>query len=170
MKKQQKTERIERYDEVIDGAGFAVIAEFKKMNVATINQFRRELEEIGCSCMVMKNTLARISFERHGLEQICEFLVGPSLLFYGGEEIAPAAKIIAKYARQNKELKVKTVLYDRSVFPGDQFSSFTNLPTKDEVRASFLRVLKAPQSQFVNVINTASRVVGVLKAYADKRG
>jgi len=169
MNKQDKVKRVEQYEEVIQGAGFAILAEFKKMNVATVMQFRRELVDTGCSCMVLKNTLARIAFEKNELEEICEFLVGPSLLFYGNGEIAPAAKIIAKYGKQHKDLKVKTILYDNTIFPKEQFTSFTNLPTRDEVRAALLRVIKAPQSQFVSVINAASRIVGVLRAYSDKK-
>ena len=169
MNKQQKTKRVEHYTEVIEGAGYAILAEFKKMNVATVMKFRRELLDTGCSCVVLKNTLARIAFEKNELEEICEFLVGPSMLFYGTEEIAPAAKLIAKYSKQYPGLKVKTILYDNTVFPKEQFTSFTSLPTRDEVRAALLRVIKAPQGQFVNVINAASRVVGVLRAYADKQ-
>jgi ribosomal protein L10 len=91
------------------------------------------------------------------------------MLFYGTEEIAPAAKLIAKYSKKFPGLKVKTILYDNTVFPREQFTTFTSLPTRAEVRAALLRVIKAPQSQFVNVINAASRIVGVLRAYADKQ-
>jgi len=169
MDKQQKTKRVEHYNEVIEGAGYAILAEFSKLDVATVMKFRRELMETGCSCIVLKNTLAKIAFENNQLQEICEFLVGPSMLFYGSEEIAPAAKIIAKYGKQFPGLKVKTILYDNTVFPKEQFVSFTNLPTRDEVRAALLRVIKAPQAQFVQVINAASRLVGVLRAFADKQ-
>lgn len=169
MNKQNKTKRIDHYTEVIEGAGYAIIAEFNKMDVAVVTRFRRDLMDAGCSCIVLKNTLARIAFEKNELEEICEFLVGPSMLFYGTEEIAPAAKLIAKYGKQYPGLKVKTILYDNTVFSKEQFTSFTNLPTRDEVRAALLRVIKAPQAQFVNVINAASRIVGVLRAYADKQ-
>jgi large subunit ribosomal protein L10 len=169
MDKQQKTKRVEHYTEVIEGAGYAILAEFGKMDVGTVMKFRRELIETGCSCIVLKNTLAKIAFEKNELQEVCEFLVGPSMLFYGSEEIAPAAKIIARYGKQYPALKVKTILYDNTVFPKEQFSSFTSLPTKDEVRAALLRVIKAPQSQFVQVINAASRLVGVLRAFADKQ-
>ena len=117
----------------------------------------------------MKNTLAKIAFEKNELEEICELLVGPSMLFYGEDDIAPAAKAIAKFTRKFPGLVVKTIIFDNTIFPKEEFATFISMPTKDEVRAQFLSVLMAPQTQFVGVINAASRVVGVLRSYADKK-
>ena len=169
MNKQQKIERIDRYDSVINPDGYAILAEFNKISVSDMEAFRRELTEVGCTAVTIKNTLAKLVFEKKGLEAVCEYLLGPSILFCGDEEIAPAAKLLAKFAKKHRGLIIKTIVYDNNVFPKEDFKTFTSMPTKDEVRSKLLSVIKAPQSNFVRVIGAASRVVGVINAYADKK-
>jgi len=169
MNKKQKDARIEKYEEVINPQGYAVLAEFDKVPVGKVEKFRRELADVGCNTMVLKNTLARIVFERKGMEEVCEYLVGTSVLFYGEEDIAPAAKLLQKLFRQYEKLNVKAIVFDKSVYPRTKFAEFTSLPTRDEARAKLLSVFKAPQSNFVSVVNSARRLVTVLDAYARKQ-
>jgi large subunit ribosomal protein L10 len=170
MNKKEKQAKVSHYEEVLNPAGYAILAEFDKIPVTKVELFRRELAEVGCNTLVLKNTLARIVFERKGMEEVCEYLVGTSVLFYGTEEIAPAAKLLQKLFRRFEKLNVKAIVFDKSVYPKEQFASFTSLPTKDEARARLLSVFKAPQSGFVTVINSTRRLVTVLGAYAQKQG
>ncbi|MBN2082443.1 50S ribosomal protein L10 [bacterium] len=170
MNLKQKEQKIDNYAAALESAGYAIMTEFGKTKATTVEAFRRDLNAIGCQTIVMKNTLARIVFERHGVEEMTEYLVGPTMMFYGEEEIATAAKMVQKLGKAHKALKVKAILFDGKVYAGKDFASFTALPTKQEIRAKFAGVIKAPIAQFVRVINTPQRIATVLKAYADKRG
>lgn len=169
MNREQKQKKIDAYDQAVSGAGYAILTEHGKMQVGAFEKMREDLHALGCGTMVVKNTLARIVFERHGIEDICEYLVGPSLLIYGEEEIAPAAKLLKKIGRTNQSIKVKGILFDGKVYPSTEFGSFSSMPTKQELRAKFAGVLKAPIAGFVRVINTPQRMAAVLGAYAAKR-
>ena len=169
MNKQQKNEKLAKYEQAISDSGFQIITEFNKIPVTSMEEFRKEISEIGGSVVVMKNTLAKIAFERNGLEQVVEFLSGTSMLFSGEEEIAPLAKAIQSKAKEFKFLKVKAIVFDGKVYGAADFSSFTSMPTKSEIRAKLLGVLKAPQSNFVRILSPAGRLVTVLGQFAEKR-
>jgi len=170
MNKQQKEQKVANYNEAVSQATYAIMVEYAKVPVVEVERLRNEMADLKAGVVVMKNTLARIVFERNGLEEVTEYLAGPTMLVYGAEEIAPVAKNLDKFMRLFREVKVKAVIYDGSIFPREQFKSFTSLPTKDEIRAKFLGLLKAPQGNFVRVINAGQRVASVLKAYVDKAG
>lgn len=170
MRREQKAEKIALYDEALVESTFAILAEFNKLNVAKVDAFRASLDDLGCGVIVLKNTLARIVFERHGMQQVCEYLAGPSMLIFGAGEISQAAKYLGRFIRDNPGMQVKAIVFDGQTYPKSQFASFVALPTKDEVRAKLLSLLKAPQAQFVRLINSPQRLATVLKAYADKSG
>jgi large subunit ribosomal protein L10 len=170
MLKQEKQEKIALYDSLLEGSEFAILAEYAKIRVTAVERMRHELDELGCSCVVMKNTLANIVFERRGSQEICSFLTGPTFAFIGHQDIATVAKKIQRYMREFPYLKVKAVFYDGKAYDQADFKSFLTLPTKQETRASLASVLLAPITKLVRVLNTPQRIAGVLGAYANKRG
>jgi large subunit ribosomal protein L10 len=169
MLKQDKTKKIEYYDGVVGKSAFAIFTEFSKIPVPTVEKWRHDMAKLGGTCIVLKNTLARIVFERNGAEAICEHLVLPTFAFFGPEDITPIAKLVQRYMREFPSLKVKAILFDGKVYSQQEFKSFLTMPTKNEVRASLLRVMMAPQSKMVRVLNAPQRMVSVLAAFADKQ-
>ena len=169
MRKEEKTARLDLYAEKLDGSAFAFLTEHGKVHVPKMEQLRVQFGELGCEVLVVKNTLARIVFERQGIDEVSTYLEGPSMLLIGKEEVAPVAKALNKAAKANPSLKVKAIIFDGKVYPASDFKSFQDMPTKDEIRAKLLSVFKAPISGFVHVINTPQRLVTVLSQYADKR-
>ena len=170
MNKAEKAQKIKNYEAAVEAADFAILTEFGKTPVTEVEQIRAQLHAADCNAVVMKNTLARIVFERQEIEEITEYLVGPTMMFYGKEEIAPTAKLVQKLSKKHPAIKVKAIMFDGKVYSKDDFSTFTSMPTKLELRGSFARVILAPISQFVRVLNTPQRLVTVLKSYADQRG
>jgi large subunit ribosomal protein L10 len=170
MKRTEKETKVQTYGDALETASFAILTEFGKTPVVAVEKLRLQLEEIGCKAVVMKNTLARIVFERQGFEEVTEYLVGPTMMFYGTDEIAPVAKLVQKLGRERSAFKVKAILFDGKVYGGAEFSTFTSMPTTQELRGSLVGVMLAPIVQFVRVLNAPQRIACVLKAYADKRG
>jgi large subunit ribosomal protein L10 len=169
MNKQGKEQKVQQYDSAVGVATYAFLADYQRIPVVAMEQLRAELRGMDAGIVIMKNTLAKIVFERHGLEEVSEYLAGPSMLVYGTGEIAPVAKHFDRFTRINRDVKVKAVIYDGSIFKGTEFKAFTTMPTKDEVRAKFLGTLQAPLSRFLSVNNAAQRLVTVFSQYAEKQ-
>lgn len=170
MRREDKNARLDQYAALLEGSTFAFLTEHGKVRVTQMEKLRAQFEEMGCKMLVVKNTLARIVFERQGVDEISAYLDGPSLLIIGSEEVAPAAKALQKVTRSHPTMKVKAIVFDGKVYPAKDFKAFQDMPTKNEIRSKLLSVFKAPIGSFVRVINTPQRMVSVLKQYADKRG
>ena len=169
MKRAEKAAKIEMYAEALSGATFAFLTEFGKLSVPDTDKFRTDMLALGCTTHVVKNTLARIVFERNGVEQIVEYLAGPSLLISGTGEVSAAAKALVKTARRIPSFKLKAIVYESQVYPADQIKNFTDMPTKEEIRSRLVGAFSAPISSFVRVLNGPQRIASVLKQYADKQ-
>src|SRR6185295_17604407 len=115
MKRAEKAAKIEMYAAALAGASFAFLTEFGKLSVPDTDKFRNDMRALGCETHVVKNTLARIVFERNGVEQVVEYLSGPSLLISGTGEVSPAAKALVKASRRIPALKLKAIVYDSVV-------------------------------------------------------
>jgi large subunit ribosomal protein L10 len=168
MRREQKTEKITQYDQAVADCAFAILVEYTKLKVAKVDAFRATVADLGCGVIVLKNTLARIVFERHEMQQVCEYLAGPSMLIYGTGEVSQVAKALNRFMRENPAMQIKAIIFDGQTYPKTQFQTFITMPTKDEIRAKFLSVLQAPLTQFVHVVNAPQRLANVLKAYVDK--
>jgi large subunit ribosomal protein L10 len=169
MNRAGKTAKIEMYADALEGATFAFLTEFGKQSVPDTEQFRSDMRAMGCGTHVVKNTLARIVFERNGIEQVVEYLAGPTLLISGSGEVSPVAKALVKMARRVPTLKIKAIVFDSQVYPADQIKHFTDMPTREEIRARLVGAFSAPISSFVRVLNSPQRFASVLKQYADKQ-
>jgi large subunit ribosomal protein L10 len=170
MNRQGKEQKVQQYDETVGVATYAFLADFQQIPVVEMERLRQELAGMNAGIVIMKNTLAKIVFERHGLEEVSEYLAGPSMLVHGTGEVAPVAKHIDRFMRTHREMKIKAIIYDGAISKGSQFKAFTTLPTRDEVRAKLLGLMQAPLGNFLRVNNAAQRLVTVFSQYAEKAG
>jgi large subunit ribosomal protein L10 len=169
MLRKQKEAKLTQYEEAARGTSFAILLDPSKASIRVINELRNNLAERGASAVHMKNTLARIIFEREGMETACEIMVGPSLMVYGGEDIGAAAKVVRQLQKDFRDqiLPVKGIWFDGKVYPGSDFRSFADLPGKNEVRAMLLGVLKEPSRRLASLLSeTHGRLVRVINEHA----
>ena len=169
MLRKQKEVKITKYEELARGTSYAILIDPTKVNIRLMSELRATLAEKGASMMLVKNALARIVFEREGMEKVCEILVGPSLMVFGGEEIGAAAKVIRQYQRDFRDaiLPVKGIWFDGRIYPSSDFRSFADMPGKNELRAKLLGTLKEPSRRLVSILSeTHGRLVRVINEHA----
>jgi large subunit ribosomal protein L10 len=172
MLRKQKEGVMEQYASALGEAGFAILIDATSVNIRIMDEFRHQLAEKGAKAIQLKNTLARIVFERSGMEAVCEILVGPSLLICGAEDIGAAAKIVRQYQKdfRNAILPVKGIWFDGKLYPAEDFRIFAELPTKDEARSQLLGIIQEPARQIASIaMETYSRLARVLNEYTSKQ-
>jgi len=172
MLRKQKEGVMERYASALGEAGFAILIDATSVNVRIMDEFRHQLAEKGAKAIQLKNTLARIVFERSGMEAVCEILVGPSLLVCGEEDVGAAAKLVRQYQKDFRDaiLPVKGIWFEGKLYPAEDFKIFAELPTKDEARSQLLRIIQEPARQIASVaMETYSRLARVLNEYSSKQ-
>ena len=103
---EQKKAVVKSVSKVLAGAEAAALAEYRGLTVAQMTDLRRQARESQVYLRVIKNNLARRAVEGSQFECLKEEFVGP-LALAAGEDPVAVAKVLSKFAKDNKLLHVK---------------------------------------------------------------
>ncbi len=167
----KKVEYIKNLSSKFQAAKATFVVDYKGLNVEQVTDLRKQLFASNTEFTVVKNTLAKIALNDHESEKeaIAADFVGTNALVFAGEDPSASAKVLAKYAKDNEFLKLKSGVMEGKRLDKAEINYLATLPGKDELRAKLLSVFNAPATQFVRVINAVpSGFLNVLNAYKDK--
>ena len=166
----QKQAVVSEVRDVAANAQTAVAAEYIGLSVAEMTDLRVKARESGVYLRVVKNTLARRAVDGTSFECLKETLSGPLLLVFSGEDPGAGARLVRDYSKDNDKLVTRAVAFGGELRPAEDLGLLANMPTLDQARATFLSVLKAPQTKLVRTLaEPAGQFVRVLTAYCEKQ-
>ena len=136
-----------------------VMAEYRGITVAAMDQLRVKARSNGVSLSVLKNTLARRAVTGSQFEVAGDQMTGP--LIYGfSEDAVAAAKVVAEFAKTNDKLVIRGGVYGGKVLDQNGVKQLASIPTKEVLLAQLCGLLMSPMS----------RTAVVLGALAAKKG
>jgi large subunit ribosomal protein L10 len=149
----------------------AVAAEYRGLTVAEMTKLRVAAREAGVYLRVVKNTLARRAIEGTSFECMKGSLKGPLVLAFSREDPGAAARIVKGFAKEHEKLVTVALSIGGELYPAADIDRLASLPTLEEARASFVRVLNAPLTQLVRLLaEPASMLARTLKARSEQAG
>jgi len=168
--REQKEQIVKDLAEKLKASKAVVFSDFKGLMVKDMMALRKELRGAGVEMGVFKKTLINLALKEAGLEMDIKKLEGQiSLAISSGDEVA-AAKIVAKAAKANENLKIVGGILGVKELSAEEVSALAKLPSKEELLGKLVGTLNAPVSGFVNVLAGNIRgLVNVLKAVADSK-
>jgi large subunit ribosomal protein L10 len=143
MEKAVKEENISALKLDLAKAASLVLADFRGISVKSDTALRREFRAIGCKYKVVKNTLLGLAVKGTPMEGIEKLLAGPTAIAYSFEDPAAPAKIATKVAKGEDKFVLKGGYVDGKALDVSGVVALSNLPGKDELRATFLATLLA---------------------------
>jgi large subunit ribosomal protein L10 len=165
MLKTVKEENISALKLDLAKAQSLVLADFRGISVKSDTTLRREFRLSGCRYQVVKNTLLGIAVKGTPLEGIEKLLAGPTAIAYSFEDPAAPAKIASKVAKGEEKFVIKGGYVEGRALDAKGVEALSKLPTKDELRSSFLALLVAAPQNFLALLAAApQQMVGVLAA------
>ena len=105
--------------EKIDGADSIFVTEYRGLTVPQLQELRHNLG-FDVEYSVAKNTLFKIAAKEAGIEGLDDLLTGPTAIAFIKGEAVDAAKVITKFADDNKALIIKGCLLYTSPSPRDR--------------------------------------------------
>lgn len=129
-----------------------VAASYSGVTVGEMTALRKTARENGVFVMVIKNSLAKKSFEGTDFESACNLMKGPMVYLLGYEAPGMAARIVRDFSKTNDKFKVQFVTVGSSIYSADQIDAVAELPTKDEAISMLMSCLQAPVSKFVRTL------------------
>lgn len=147
----------------------AVAAEYRGLTVAEMTKLRVAARQAGVYVRVVKNTLARRAIEGTSFECMKGSLKGPLVLAFSREDPGAAARVVKSFAKEHEKLKAVAVSIGGELYAASDLDRVASLPTLEEARMSFVRVLNAPMSQLVRLLaEPASMLARTLKARSEQ--
>jgi large subunit ribosomal protein L10 len=155
MDRTQKQAFIGSLSERIASAKSLVVAHYRGLTVKEMSQLRRQMAAAGGEVQVAKNRLAKLAFKGTAFEDLSSIMVGPTVLAFSADEIAPS-RISQKFADTNNKLVIIGGSMNGKVLSAAEVKTISQLPTLDEARAKIIGVLQAPGGQLARVTKAFS--------------
>ena len=125
-----------------------IFADYRGMTVEQISGLRKKLREQDAALKVVKNNFARIAFADMKIDNVGDYLKGPTV-----------AKILFDVAKDSQKLAVKGAFVGNEVFDAAKIEAFSKVPGRKELIAMLMSAMNGP----------ARKLAATLKAYAEKK-
>ena len=168
--KEFKNEKIEHYKKQFENAKVAVVTDYRGLSVEEITELRRALQAQNSDLTVTKNTLCKVAVKDTKFEAISELMQGPTAIAFGCSDEVSAAKILAKFIKDNKKGEILGAVLDGKLLCADDAKKLASMPSKEELYAKILGPINSPASGIVYSINgVMSALVRAVAAVRDKK-
>lgn len=152
MDRQTKEQIVGEIKESFEGVLSVVLADYRGVDVPSVTAMREETRKAGCHYRVLKNTLVRIAIQGSKLEPMSTLLAGPTALMWSTESPSAPAKLAVKFAKEEKNFRIKGGFFDGSVLDETQVQQLATMPGKPELQAQLLMTFLAAPTGFVRLL------------------
>lgn len=169
MERTDKDSNIGMLKEKLAKAQSLVLVDFRGLTVEADTKMRREFRANGCEYRVVKNTLLGLAVKGTSMEVVDKLLAGPTAVAYSFEDPAAPAKIAAKVAKAEEKFVIKGGYVDGKALDAKGVEALSQLPGRDELRATFLATLLAAPQNFLRLTTAAQQNFLYLAAAREKQ-
>lgn len=153
MERSEKNAVVASLQEKFQQAQVTLLANPIGLTVAEVTSLRRQLRAVGGEFKVAKNTLTRLAVADTRYESMREMLQGPNALVFGYSDPVSVAKVLVKYAEENKKITIRGGVLDGKAMRAEAVADLAKLPSREVLIAQLLGLLQAPASQLLRTIN-----------------
>jgi large subunit ribosomal protein L10 len=168
MERVVKDENISALKTALAKATSLILADFRGITVKADTSLRREFRANGCSYQVVKNTLLGMAVKGTAMEGLEKLFVGPTAIAYSWEDPAAPAKVATKIAKAEEKFVIKGGFVDGKALDVKGVEALSQLPGKDELRATFLATLLAVPQNFLRLTTAAQQNFALLLAARER--
>ncbi len=156
----------------LDGVDSCVVVGTSAMTVEEVSEFRDSLREQSFRMRVVKNSLAKLSFEQVGLTGLGAVLDGPSAIIHGGEGALAISKVVMGAKEKAKEkLQVHGGFNEGEVVDSQGIEALSKVPGRQELLAMCMSGFFGPVSNMAqNMDNLFTEMHGLFEALIEKNG
>jgi large subunit ribosomal protein L10 len=166
----QKEQIVQEMTDKFGRATSIFLVDFTGMDVNMATELRRNFREVQVEYRVLKNTLAKISFQNAGIKGMDEFLTGVNGYAISYDDPTLPAKILEKNKEYKEKLKLKAALFEGNIVGADKVDNLAKLPSRLELIGKIATMLNSPMTKLVMTLNGAmANMVYALKALETKK-
>lgn len=169
MLKSEKEQLIGELNDKFTRAKGVVVAEFKKLDVDTVNRLRKKLREGKVEWKVLKNTLARRAAKGTSVEKISDDFVGPVAAAISYDDVVAPAKILSEFIKDLETIKIRSGVVQGQKIDKAGVMALAKMPGLKELRAQILGMINQPATKLLRTIKEpGGSLARVIKAKSEK--
>lgn len=168
----QKEQIVSEMADKFSRAKSIFLADFSGIDANTINSLRKKFHQEKVEYRVVKNTLAKISFENAGIDGMSSYLNGINSYAISYEDPTLPMKVVdgLKSTLEDKFV-VKAAYFEGEIIGPDRIKGIAKLPTREQLLSQLVGVLQAPMAKLVGTLQASiTNFLLVLKAMESKKG
>ncbi len=150
---EEKKPIIQEIKDNLDGAKSVVLVDYLGLTVEQDTNLRRATREAGVIYKVYKNTMVNLAIEGTEFADLAKDLEGPTALAISKEDATAPARVVAKFAKDNKKIELKSGVVEGTYYDKDGIDVIATIPSREELLSKFLGSLQSPITNFARVIN-----------------
>lgn len=145
---EQKKEHVQEIADKFRESQSTLLVDYRGLDVAEVNELRKQLREANVEFKVYKNTMTRRAVEDVELSELSDTLVGPTAVAFSNDDVVAPAKILNNFAKEHEALEIKGGVIEGEIATLEQIKELGNLPNYEGMVSMLLSVLQAPVRNF----------------------
>ncbi|MFA6013054.1 MAG: 50S ribosomal protein L10 [Desulfobacteraceae bacterium] len=169
MELNKKKEIVTQLHEDLKKSKIVIVTDFKGLDVAAVTKLRSQLTKENIDYRVIKNTLLRRASENTSVAVLNDLFKGPSAVAISYDDPVSPAKILTKFAEENKKLEIKGGVMDGKAIDFNGIKALSSLPSREVLLSQLLSVMNAVPTGIVQVLAAVPRnMMNVLNSIKEK--
>ncbi len=160
MPNQKNIEAVDKLTEKLSKAKAVYFTDYLGLNVDDITVLRGEFFKENVDYTVAKNTLIKLAAKKNEIDGLDDFLSGPTAIAISFEDPTGPARVLKKFTKDHDLPEVKGIIFDGEVFAGTEFKRIASLPTKDQLLATLVGMLKSPMTKLAQTVKAPMSNLG----------
>lgn len=170
MKLEQKQQIVEELNDKFKKTKVLINTDYKGLDVTTLNELRRKLRESNIEYRVVKNTLLARASNDTDVSRIKDSFKGPSAIAMSFEDPVAPAKVLTKFAEENKKLEIKMGVMGDRVLDLNDIKTLSSLPSREVLLGQVLSAMMAVPTGLVSALsNVPRKMINVLQAIKEQK-
>jgi len=170
MSKRVKEFLSQDYASRFDGVSECVVISLLGVDGNSNNEMRGVLSDKEMSITVVKNSLAKRTFEAMGAGGLGDVLSGPCAIAIGGDSIVDLVKELVIWDKKLDTFEIKGALLDGQILDAKAAMALSKLPNRVELLGSIVNLALSPGGRVVSTMGApAAAIAGCLKAMIEDK-
>jgi len=150
--KEQKTELMNRYKEVLADNPDYILVDTDRAGTEEITTLKKTLRESGAKFMVLKNTIFRIAAQEADQPTKVQEVTDSTGMVVVGDDPAAAAKALKEIQTEHEVMDTKFGVLFGELAEQDKIKAIADIPSREILLSKLVGSMQAPLSGFASVV------------------
>ena len=166
----KKESTLNELREKFEKAQSVAFGQYAGLTVEQVSKLRKELRASGVEFKVAKRTLFKIAAKEQGFELPDEIMEGTVGAAFSYEDSIAGPRLLKKLGKDFEKLQLMGGIMEGKVMTVAQMKEIAGLPSKQELLAKFVGLMRAPLQGFYGAIQSPlGSFARAVEQYAEKK-